>query len=252
MQIKAIAFDMDGTLAPAKDRPSDVMAELFVRLLGKFRIAIISGASYEQFQEKFLGYLPNLTSKLSANLLLLPTTGSVIYAFRNTWAILEEHYLSDEERKHIIAVLKECIENFKIPQSENFVRQIDDRRSQVTFSGCGQDTTEELKEMRAKFDPSGELRQKMVEYLEPKLPNHEIRSAGSTSIDITRKNLDKAFGIRRVLDIWDLRKNEIIYIGDAVEPTGNDYAVLKAGILTKFVKNHIDTETWILNLLNNE
>jgi HAD superfamily hydrolase (TIGR01484 family) len=247
MEIKTLIFDLDGTLAPAKDRPTVRMAELFVEILKYYRVGIISGASFDQFKGKFLNHLEGLNDRLYSNLLLLPTTGSVIYAHRNgQWYIKEENFIADDERERIIEILNQAITEFGITRDATFVKQIDDRRSQVTFSGCGQNATAE---QRATFDPDGKLRIKMRNWIAEKLPNYDIRIGGSTSIDITKKDLNKATAVKRIIDLWDLRKSEVLFLGDAIYPDGNDYSVLKAGLITKLVRDEIETESWLENLL---
>jgi HAD superfamily hydrolase (TIGR01484 family) len=247
MEIRALVFDLDGTLAPAKDRPTDRMAELFVKLLDYYRVGIISGASFDQFTQKFLSHLRGINERLYSRMLLLPTTGAVIYARRNgRWHIVEENFIPEAERKKIIEVLDQTIGESGIARDASFVNQIDDRKSQVTFSGCGQKATEEQRE---KFDPDGILRNKMRDLLVKKLPDYDVRVAGSTSIDITKKNLNKATAMKRIIDLWDLRKSEVLFIGDAIFPGGNDYSVLEAGLIAKFVPNEIETESWLENLL---
>ena len=247
MRITTLMFDLDGTLAPARNHPSKQMAKLFMELLNYYRIAIISGASYEQFHAKFLNHLPGTNHDLFSRLLLLPTTGSVIYRHRNgDWKIVEENFIGEKERKKIIRLLNQAITKFKIKKLPEAARQIDDRKSQVTLSGCGQAATDE---QRAKFDPKGKLRQRIQEWLLPQLPEYDIKIGGATSIDVTAKHLNKAYAIDRVTKIWALNPFEILFIGDAIYPNGNDYSVLQAGIMSKFVRDEEETENWLTNFL---
>lgn len=242
-----MVFDLDGTLAPAKDRPTSRMAELFVKLLKYYRIGIISGASFEQFKEKFLSHLEGMNDTLYSRMLLLPTTGSVIYNYRNgQWYIVEENFIPDEERNKIINVLDKAIDEFNVLRDPSFVNQIEDRRSQVTFSGCGQKATTQ---QRATFDPDGSLRKKMRTWIAERVPDYDVRIGGSTSIDVTKKDMNKATAVRRIIDLWDLRKSEVLFIGDAIYPDGNDYSVLLSGLMTKLVRNELETESWLENLL---
>lgn len=49
-------------------------------------------------------------------------------------------------------------------------------------------------------------------------------------MDITRKGIDKAFGMRRLCDHADITFDNILFMGDAIYPGGNDDPVRAAGI----------------------
>ena len=46
---------------------------------------------------------------------------------------------------------------------------------------------------------------------------------GSTSIDVTKPGIDKAYGIRKLRDLLGISLKEMIFIGDALFVGGNDY-----------------------------
>jgi len=55
---RLIVFDLDGTLAPSKSPPDDVIAALVHDLLGIVKVAVISGGSWPQFEKQLLAKLP--------------------------------------------------------------------------------------------------------------------------------------------------------------------------------------------------
>ena len=52
---------------------------------------------------------------------------------------------------------------------------------------------------------------------------------GATSIDVTKPGIDKAYGIRKLRDILGIEIEEMIFIGDALFPGGNDYPARGSG-----------------------
>ena len=61
------------------------------------------------------------------------------------------------------------------------------------------------------------------------LPEFSVRLGGSTSIDVTLPGIDKAYGIRKLRDILGVPIDEMIYVGDALFPGGNDYPARSTG-----------------------
>ena len=78
-----IIFDLDGTLAESKAPLDDEMAQLLLNLLDKKKVAVISGGMFFQFEKQFLSNLPASVLQLK-NLFLLPTTGTRMYAWRES------------------------------------------------------------------------------------------------------------------------------------------------------------------------
>jgi hypothetical protein len=86
--------------------------------------------------------------------------------------------------------------------------------------------------------PSG---RKITAILETLIPEFSIRMGGATSIDVTKPGIDKAYGIGKLRDTLHLSLKEMIYIGDALFPGGNDYPAEEAGVVSIPVKGPDDT-----------
>ena len=80
---------------------------------------------------------------------------------------------------------------------------IEDRGSQITFSALGQAAPPEAKYALG----SGRLEEgKLREYAAARLPELEVRGGGSTSIDVTRKGIDKAYGMGKLMQRLGLHR----------------------------------------------
>jgi hypothetical protein len=85
--------------------------------------------------------------------------------------------------------------------------------------------------------------------LEKLIPEFSIRMGGATSIDVTKPGIDKAYGIGKLRDILHLSLKEMVYIGDALFPGGNDYPVEEAGVVSILVKGPEDTNLVIRTIV---
>lgn len=159
---------------------------------------------------------------------------------------MERGLCRDVGRKRSSAYKKALLEAIDgmYDMSELFGEIIEDRGTQVTFSALGQNTPLHLKET---FDPDQKIRREIVQKITPHLPNLEIRIGGSTSIDITRKGIDKGYGIKKIAEHLDLALSEIGFVGDALFPGGNDYPAKALGLYCVEVKNPSETEAHILS-----
>ena len=106
---------------------------------------------------------------------------------------------------------------------------VEDRESQITFSGCGQFASPERKYA---WDPDMKKRLAIKEILTPNLMDYEIRIGGTTSIDITRPGIDKAYGMHKLMAALEISKEGILFVGDKLDEGGNDYPVKAMGIDT--------------------
>jgi HAD superfamily hydrolase (TIGR01484 family) len=128
---------------------------------------------------------------------------------------------------HIKRALHETLDDLNVEFPHRFGAQIEDRESQITFSALGQQAPIHLKK---EWDPDQKKRKTIIAGLQAKIPQYEIRYGGTTSIDITRKGIDKSYGMKRLMEQLNLEKSDILFIGDALQPGGNDYAVKAMGI----------------------
>ncbi len=245
---RIIMFDLDGTLTKSKANLDGEMAALLCGLLEKKIVAVVSGGNYTQFQKQFLDYLKCSETKMK-NLFILPTPGASLYKYqKGGWRKVYKHTLTPHEREKILTAFQKAFRDINyISPKKIYGKVIEDRESQVTFSALGQKAPLAKREgWNKKFDVRIPLKAALEKYL----PEFEIRLGGLTSIDVTKKGIDKAYGISRILKMFARSKKEIVYVGDALYEGGNDYVVKSAGIDTIAVKDEEDTKILIRFLLS--
>lgn len=250
---KLIAFDLDGTLAPSKSHFDPRMVGLFNLLLEKYHVCVISGGKYELFQRQFVSQIttePHLLEKLH----LLPTTGTRYYRFKKgEWNLEYAEDFTPEEKKKIIQALKEGWEEAGEKIEHTYGPTIEDRDSQITLSPLGQEVVAELGErglaLKETWDPDMKKRLKVCEAVSKKIPKFNIKVAGLTSIDVTIPGVDKAYGMKKLMDANSLTKADILFMGDKIMPGGNDYAVEEMGIDCISVNSWEDTAYAIEGIL---
>jgi phosphomannomutase len=245
MKKKLIAFDLDGTLAPSKSHFHDRMVNLFDRLLEKYHVCVISGGKYELFQRQFLTQITKDESCLE-RLHLMPTSGTRYYKFENgEWVQKYAENFTPEQKKTIIKALEEGVVESGYKVEKVYGEIIEDRDSQITLSLLGQDIVAELGEEGVKikeaWDPDGTKKIKIRDIVSKKIPEFEVRASGATSIDITRQGIDKAYGMKKLIEHTGFSKEDILFMGDRIVPGGNDYAVEEMGIECIAVRSWHDT-----------
>jgi phosphomannomutase len=80
------------------------------------------------------------------------------------------------------------------------------------------------------------------------LPDLEVRSGGSTSVDITMAGVDKAFGMTRLAEHTGIPLAEMVFVGDRLDEGGNDYPVLALGVPSVAVHGWQDTAAYLESL----
>jgi len=241
---KLIVFDLDGTLAESKSSIDAEMAALVYDLLSVVKVAVISGGDWLQFEKQVLSKLPQ--DECLRKLSILPTCGTKFYQYGKDWKkIYSEDFTADEKEK-IISSLKKSIEVSGLTNIKLWGEQIEDRGSQITFSALGQLAPNKEKE---KWDPDFTKRKKIKVILEKLIPGFSVRLGGETSIDVTKPGIDKAYGIRKLRDILGIAIKEMIFIGDALFPGGNDHPAEEAGVESIKVKNPSESKRVIETII---
>jgi HAD superfamily hydrolase (TIGR01484 family) len=222
---KLIVFDLDGTLAVSKSSLDAEMSSLLHDLLGVVKVAVISGGGWPQFEKQILSNLPH--DKCLYNLSLLPTCGTQFYHYNGEWGKIYSEDFNEAEKKKIIDSLRKALTAVSFKIEKVWGNEIEDRGSQITFSALGQHAPIEEK---SKWDPDFAKRKKIQAILNTTIPGFSVRLGGTTSIDITKPGIDKAYGIGKLRDTLNIAIDEMIFIGDAIFPGGNDYPAKEAGV----------------------
>lgn len=222
------------------------MAEALGRLLACADVCIISGGATEQFEAQVLSRL-KVSEEALGHLHLMPTCGTKYLRFCDgAWTTVYSHDLSDEERAAAISSLRERAEELGLWEEDPWGDIIEDRGSQITFSALGQQAPLEAK---MAWDPDGSKKAALAQAVREDLSELEVRSGGSTSVDITRTGVDKAYGITRLSEHTGVSFEDMLFVGDRLDAGGNDYPVVGLGCRTVQVDSWEDTADLIDKLL---
>jgi HAD superfamily hydrolase (TIGR01484 family) len=240
-----IAFDLDGTLAASKQPLENDMAEALANLLDVADVAVISGGDWPQFDKQVASRLPDRADR--TRLWLMPTTGTKLYTYRDgRWDTVYAELFSDDEKKTIIAAFDESLKATGFVPEKSWGQRIEDRGSQITFSALGQQAPLDAKE---KWDPDHDKRKLIQADLRKRLPGLAINIGGTTSIDVTRKGIDKAYGLKKLSKESGIALDAMLFLGDAIFPGGNDYPAKELGLDTVKVRDPQETIAVISGLV---
>ena len=236
---KLIAFDVDDTLVKSKNPLTDEMRNLLAELLKHYEVAIISGSRYEVFQTNIIRPLAAVAGDDLKHMHIMPTCGTRYYTYSGdaeNWNLEYAEDFTDEEKAKITEVCERHAKAMGLWPDNPYGEVTEDRLSQIAMSLLGQLAPAEAK--YEWFDAHKSEAYKLAEAIGDELPEFESRYGGTTTIDITRKGIDKAYGMQKLLAALGLSKEEALFIGDRLEEGGNDYPVLAMGV------DAIDVDGW--------
>ncbi len=247
MTPELVAFDLDDTLAPSKSAVDARMAELLVDLAARVPVAIISGGQLAQFRTQVVDRLPAAPQEVLDRFHLLPTCGTQYYRLTAEGvAAVYAHALSDDEKTRALAAVEQEARRLGLWESRTWGPILEDRGSQITFSALGQHAPLEAK---IAWDPTGAKKNVLRGAVAERLPDLEVRSGGSTSVDITHRGIDKAYGMRQLAEQTGIPLSGMLFVGDRLDPDGNDYPVMALGVPCQAVTGWEDTALFLERLL---
>jgi phosphomannomutase len=209
-------------------------------------VCIISGGRFEQFDSQVLQHL-GAAEELLPRLHLMPTCGTRYVGWGDgTWREIYAENLDEDEKSRIAEVLRRGARELGLWSDSPWGEVIEDRGSQITFSALGQQAPLQAK---ADWDPDGTKKAALREYAARWLPDLEVRSGGSTSIDVTRKGIDKAYGIEKLLQQLGMTPETLLFIGDRLDPDGNDFPVRATGVPCVAVSGWEETVELVTSIL---
>ena len=245
---KAIAFDLDGTLAESKQKMTDEMGKLFAELTTVMPSAIMSGAGFFQFEKQFLPAV-SAEAKLE-NLYIFPVNAAQCYVYQDgSWTPKYDHAFTPEEKETILTELHKALAEAGLAEepAQLWGERIEDRSAQFSFSPLGQQAPVDAKRRWA--ESYNDKRKQIHSILLKTLPGFAIAMGGLTTIDITRKGITKAFGVRQLSEITGVPIADMLYVGDALGEGGNDSVVLQTGVPTHSVTGPHETAELIEDIV---
>lgn len=252
-------FDLDETLVESGMGIVQETALLLEKLAACVQfMGVISGASFPQIKKQLLDHVRLFN-------LLAPTSGAQLYEFDpqiQDWKLVYTEVMSTEQ----CAQIRNCL-NYVLGDSDyfedinNFLHMhwisgsvekwgmaIEEKGSQITFSGLKREVPPNLRRL---WDKDFTKRQRIIDHLKKWLPHFEIKLGGTTSIDITLSGIDKGYGARKIMEHFQLSPAEIVFVGDQLQPGGNDEPIKLLGVDCIPVRNPSETQQVIYGWLAN-
>ena len=237
--MKAVAFDLDNTLASSKQPMSPAMAQRFAALTHLTDVAVITGGRFSLVRSQILDVVNERIDP--SRLHLMPTSGTRYYrwdADRRAWASVYSHDLSADDRIAAVASLELRARELGMWEEQAVGERIEDRGSQLTFSALGQLATPDEK---ARWDPDDTKKRRLAAAVARDLPHLKVRPGGYTSVDVSLPGLDKSYAVRELCLSLRITPSDLVFVGDRMTPGGNDYPAAQAGAVALAVTDPSDT-----------
>ena len=223
------------------------MASLLVELLNEVEVCVISGGQIAQFRMQLLDNLTDVSDTALTRLHLMPTCGTQYYRHvEGDWSQLYNERLTDDEKFRALESVERAARELGYWESDTWGPILEDRDSQITFSALGQAAPVAAK---VAWDPTGEKKNTLREAVQALVPDLEVRSGGSTSVDITRKGIDKAYGMTKLAALTGIPLGDMLFVGDRLDENGNDYPVKVLGVECVAVEGWEDTAAFLTTLI---
>lgn len=232
-------FDMDGTLTESRtpmDRDMNLLMESF---LESFDVCVVSGARFEQMTAQ----MPEVIEELAT----LGQNGNDARSSMGDQLWL--NHLTDIQNDAVMNIIAKIHAKLH-PERDDTT---ENRGSQISLSMLGHNAPAHLK---AAYDPAGIKRRAIIEELQPhfdRLADVAVQYAigGTTCIDFYVRT--KGENVLAFAEKMEYRKDDCVYLGDALFKGGNDSSLLTTGIECVKVKNVDETKRWMRQaLINND
>ncbi|RJQ35627.1 HAD-IIB family hydrolase [Candidatus Parcubacteria bacterium] len=241
---QAVLFDLDDTLAESFQPPTQEMIERLHRLLEKVPVAILSAAGLPRIQHDFLEHLADSPS--IDRFFVFSNSASECFQYKDgVWQLQYHTAFTPEERTHIKATIETCAAEvgYRHPEYEP---QMWDRESQIAYAMINSHAPQTIKKS---WDPDQAKRKQIKACLDKVLTDCQVLIGGNVTIDITKKGVDKSHGVKWLSEKLGIEPGEMLYIGDALYPGGNDSVVIPTGIQTRETSGPEETMTIVDEIL---
>ena len=234
--LKYIFFDLDNTLTRSRSLVTKEMSSLLKRLSQKHEVIIVSGATQKQIALQ-------LGKSLSGIYWVMGQNGNMCINKKSE--PLWENKMDWMQKLEVLEYANSIIKK-KLFRYKSKLDLIQDRDCQISYSIIGHSENISKKE---KSDPSQIKRLEVLRKFPFKSNAVEVKIGGTTCFDFFIKGYNKGKNVKLLYKKMKWKKNDCLYIGDALFKNGNDETVV--GIIpTQQVANPKETEEVIREILS--
>ena len=205
------AFDMDGTLTPARLPMTEKFKRDFLPWLKNNIAFIATGSDYKKVGEQ----LPQ--DVIDAFTGIYGSMGNTLYS--NGKLVYKKEIEYD---KNMLLDLETFRKDTKYPY-KLFGNYIEKRTGMINFSVIGRECTYEEREKYTAWDKENGERKNIQKILSEKYQDYDFELGGNISIDLIPKGCGKGQIAHHLRNKYPDEK--IIFMGDRTFPGGNDYAL---------------------------
>ncbi len=232
---KYIFFDLDNTLTRSRSPITPRMSSLIRKLTEKHEVLVVSGADAKQIARQ-------LGKGLQGKYWSMGQNGNV--CITKEGETLWENKLNWLERFEVFNYAHRLFSKKLFPH-KNPYDLLQDRGAQISYSFIGHSEDVAKKE---RFDPEGKKRAAILKKFPFMSKTMEVKIAGTTCFDFFQKGNNKGRNVGVLYKKMKWKKNDCLYVGDALFKNGNDESVIGV-IPTQQVKDPSETEVLIEGVL---
>lgn len=230
--LKHFFFDLDGTLTRSRTLMAAPHQELFKKLCAEKDVAVVTGGEITQIKKQ-------IPPSFNGSYFALSQSGN--HALAKNGDVLWSERLTAEQKAAILALVRTIDDEVALQvKDENDL--VEDRGSQVSYSLIGHHEDVSKKEA---FDPGAKKRlailaEHAADIARLHATGADVRPGGTTTFDFTIAGKTKGFNIARLILREGWKKDDCVYVGDALFPGGNDETAIGV-IPTHAVKDPDET-----------
>jgi hydroxymethylpyrimidine pyrophosphatase-like HAD family hydrolase len=237
-----IIADKDGVLCPPHGK-IEPLKEIMNIIKAGATFVVISGANIDRAMTESVEPLLNAVGKETGYLkkiFLILNNGSSIYHFKGnrTECLYKREIkkeIGEEKSAKTLEILGEAVIKFmeisEMKKRFPEIRQINDEGTQIVLRILGKIKNDEL---RRTFDPDGKRRIEWAGYIRKRLKeegiNLNVSVDGTSSINLLLPGADKGTGIDHLIDILNMPRSSLIYLGDNFSERRNDRIAVEGRI----------------------
>lgn len=222
MNVKLIAFDLDGTLTQHKQPLSDEHRAVLDALEKKYRLIMVGAGQVIRIFNQMRNYPIDIIGNYGMQYAQYDKSSQQLHIIRDEHiacdrASVEKRVVFLREKHHFTAYAGESVEYHP--------------SGCVTFAILG---TKALQSDKLAFDPDRTKRRLIYNEVVSLFPEYHVFIGGSSSFDMAPKPYDKSYALSLYCQEQQIARDEVVFVGDDYGPGGNDASVYEAGY--EFIK----------------